>query len=425
MVMAISAHEDLEMRQFDIRTAFLNGNLNEEVYIRPPAGADPPLALPGQVLRLHRALYGLRQASRAWNQRLAAELRAKGFVQSNADPSLWILYGERGVVLTMFYVDDGLVCARTAEEADAIVKLVGSMFSIRELGEPEDFLGIRITRDRQAKTITIDQADKAHRLAEAAGVAGEKRHVPMKPETHASLQAAEDGEPMVDKDWYQSVLGSLLHLSQCTRPDIAFAVGALASYSAAPSQAHCDALLDVLRYVGSTAERGITYGHTNAPLEAWCDANFAACRDTRRSTTGWVAVMYGGAVSYSSKKQITAAASTTDAEYQAMGAAAREGLSLNKALDELALLSEDFPLSGPLTILCDNQAAIALCKDRKETQRSKHIAVIHHFARDHVETGELRFLYCKSADNISDGFTKALARPAFEVGLVGIGMLRI
>jgi hypothetical protein len=349
MILATCAHEDLEMRQFDIRTAFLNGELDEEVYIRAPDGAAH-LAGPQRVLRLHRALYGLKQAGRAWNKRLEAELRARSFVQSSADPSLWILHGEAGAVLAMFYVDDGLVAARTAAEADALVELVASMFAIRALGEPQDFLGIGITRDRVARTISIDQRDKAVALAAHVGVAGERRAVPMTPDTYAALRAAREGERVVRLEAYQSAVGSLLHLAQCTRPDIALAVGALAAYCSKPTQAHHDALADVVRYVGYTAERGITFGRSATPLGIWCDANFAACQDTRRSTTGWVVVMYGGAVSWSSKKQPTAAASTMDAEYQACGSVAREGLSLLKALDELALLSDDFPIAGPLTI---------------------------------------------------------------------------
>lgn len=422
MILATCAHEDLEMRQFDIRTAFLNGELEEEVYIRTPAGAGH-LARAGRVLRLLRALYGLRQASRAWNKRLEAALVEKGFKQSDADPSLWILHGDLGAVLAMFYVDDGLVAARTAAEADALVDLVASMFAIRALGEPEDFLGIEITRDRRARTITIDQSRKARALAEGMGVLGQRKAVPMSPDVFAGLKAALPGEQMGDLHAYQSAIGSLLHLAQCTRPDIALPVGALAAYNAAPSQAHFDAMLDLVRYVGSTAERGITYGHTAVPLRIWCDANFATCLDTRRSITGWAVVMYGGAVSWSSKKQPTTAASTMDAEYQACGAVAREGLSLLKALDELALLSSDFPIQGPLPIKCDNKAALSLCNDRKEGQRVKHIDIIHHFARDHVASGELQFIYCRSADNVSDCFTKALARPALEACLAGLGML--
>jgi hypothetical protein len=254
-------------------------------------------------------------------------------------------------------------------------------------------------------------------------VSGERRAVPMSPETFAGLRVAAVGDAMADVDAYRSSLGSLLHLAQCTRPDIALAVGALASYAKAPSQAHADALLDVVRYVGSTAHRGVTYGHTGVPVQVWCDANFASCVDTRRSVTGYVVVMYGGAVSWTSKKQPTTAASTMEAEYQACGAVAREGLSLLKAMRDLAWLSTDFPITGPLTIFCDNQAALCLCKDRKESQLSKHIDIQHHFARDRVVSGDLQFVYCRSADNVSDCLTKALSRPVFEICLVGLGML--
>ena len=199
---------------------------------------------------------------------------------------------------------------------------------------------------------------------------------------------------MADRDAYRSAVGSLLHLAQCTRPDVALAVGALSSYVHAPSQAHWDALLDVVRYVGHTAHRGITYGGTDAPVEFFCDANFATCLDTRRSVTGYVVVMYGGAVSWASKKQATTAASTQEAEYQACGSATREALSFNKAQRELGLMSADFPLKGPLTIRCDNEAALSLVKDRKEGARVKHIDVIHHLARERVASGEINFLYC-------------------------------
>ena len=146
MVLAVAAHEDLELRQFDVRTAFLNGKLEEEVYLRPPRGAEHFLNVAsGEVLRLYKALYGLRQAGRAWNKCLEEQLRQKGFRQSNADPSLWIVSGESGETLVMFYVDDGLVAARSAADADAVVRLVASLFEIREIGEPQDFLGIRIT----------------------------------------------------------------------------------------------------------------------------------------------------------------------------------------------------------------------------------------------------------------------------------------
>jgi hypothetical protein len=297
------------------------------------------------------------------------------------------------------------------------------MFDIRELGEPTDFLGVQITRDKAAGTITIHQTDKALALAKGLKVEGTRKATPMTPKALSNLQSAQTGEHMADKEEYQAVLNSLLHLVQCTRPDLALAVGALAKYCSSPSVAHHAALLDVVKYVWCTASRGITFGHKRPPLEVWCDANFAACQDTRRSTTGWVVVMYGGAVAWASKKQPTTAASTMEAEYQACGAVAREGLSLLKMSRDLAQLSLDFPLSGPVVIGCDNKAAVSLCRDRKEGQLPKHIDVVHHFAQDRVMTGELEVTYCKSEDNVSDCLTKALPRPLFDKGLVGLGML--
>jgi hypothetical protein len=400
-MLAVAAREGLELRQFDIRTAFLNGDLEEEVYVRAPAGAEYLAARP-RVLRL----------------------RANGFQQSDADPGLWILRGEGGAVLAMIYVDDGLVAARTAAEADALVALIGRLFKIRAIGAPQDFLGIQIMRDWAAGTITISQADKAQQLAADLGVVGEapRGGVPMTAETFGSLRVLQVGEQPADLHKYRSAIGLLLYLAACTRPDIALAVGALASYCSAPSAAHWAALQDVARYVGSTAARGVTYGLSQVPVSIFCDANFAACADTRRSTTGWVVVMFGGAVSWGSKKQQTIATSTMEAEYQACSAVAREALSLRKLLRELALVSENVPVGGPLRISCDNKAALLLCAERKEGQRAKHIDVMHHFVRERVETGELSFTYCKSENNVSDCLTKALPRVAFDSNLRGLGM---
>jgi hypothetical protein len=335
------------------------------------------------------------------------------------------MHGKDGALLALFYVDDGLVAARTAKEANVLVDLLESIFELRKLEEPVDFLGIEIQLHRGAGTIT--QKAKAEALAVTHGVQGACRavpRVPMSPECFSSLQAAQPGEPKADKLGYQKVIGSLLHLSKCARPDSALPVGALAAYASA-SGAHCEAMLDVVRYVGSTAERGLTFGGIDKPMGFLCDANFAACQDTRRSITDWVVVMYGGAVSWASKKQPTMAASTMDAEYQACGAAAQEGLLLGQALREMGLLSSIFSLGGPVVKSCDDKAALSLCKDLKEGQRMKHIDIIHHFARDHVASGELSFVYCRSEDNVSNCLAKAVARPLFEKGLVGLGMIRV
>jgi hypothetical protein len=136
MMMAVEAHEDLELWQFDVSTAFLNGRLKDDVYLQVSAGMHRKLGVGGTVLKLRRAIYGLKQASRDWNKCREGELARPGFVQTDADPSLWTLYGKDGTALALFYINDGLVAARTAEEADALVDLVEPIFEIRKLGEP-------------------------------------------------------------------------------------------------------------------------------------------------------------------------------------------------------------------------------------------------------------------------------------------------
>ena len=184
----------------------------------------------------------------------------------------------------MFYVDDGLAAACSDEEA--LVDLVAFMFTIRRLGEPGDVLGIEVLRDWGAGTITLCYECKALALAEAFAVAGQRRSVETSPAVYGGLRGARGGEERADKVEFQSEIGSLLHIAECTQPGIAVSVGVLAAFASEPTAAHFEAMLDVVRHDGSTATRGLTYGHAAAPMELWCYASLVAYPDTQRSTTG-------------------------------------------------------------------------------------------------------------------------------------------
>jgi hypothetical protein len=213
----------------------------------------------------------------------------------------------------MYYVNDGLVAAKNALEADALEDLVGSMFEIRKLGEPQDLLRIHTCRD---------QEDKAEALAAEVGVQnGADVTRGVWGVEGGTTRGAHDRQAVVPAGDRQPVASSTVHTAEYCA--VCCCISGILAGAECPAFA---VLLDVGGYVGGTASSGITYGRKGHPLGFWCDANFAACSDTRRSsTTGWVVTMYGGAMSWSSKKQATAAASTIDAEYQACGAAAREG----------------------------------------------------------------------------------------------------
>jgi hypothetical protein len=393
------AADDLELHQIDIKTAFLNGDLEEDVYIEQPIGYQEGAA--NIVCHLKKALYGLKQAPRAWNQKLKAELKAMGFQESIADPSLFINDDSKGCTYVLVYVDDILIAAKDMVSVNVTKSRLMQSFEARDLGEASLFLGMNITRDRATGSLKVSQERAIGNLINKYGLNEAKpKTVPL---SSSIKLTAEDGEAL-DKECYpfSALVGSMLYLSICTRPDIAYSVGALAKYMSKPTTVHWSAAKSVLRYLAGTTDYGITFGGGDINVRGYCDADYAGDVDTRRSTTGYVFMLNGGAISWSSKRQPTVAASTTEAEYMAAANAVKEALWLRKLLSELHL-----PCST-ISIYADNQSAIKLLKNPITTNRAKHIDVIHHFARERVIRKEVEFEYIDTTKMIADNLTKAV-----------------
>ncbi|GAQ93443.1 hypothetical protein KFL_015360015 [Klebsormidium nitens] len=253
-LLPVVAERDLELHQLDVKTAFLNGELEEEIYMQQPQGYEQ--GGPNVVCHLKRTLYGLRQAPRAWHARLKEELGNFEFVASLADAALFsgVVDGER--VYLIVWVDDILVAARGPER---IAKAhLAEKFDVRGLGEASYFLGMELARDREAHTLKLTQKKLTGKLLGRHGLASARaRSVPL----GAVEKLTREGEPLdTARIPYSELIGSLLFLSVCTRPDIAQAVGALARYTSAPTEAHWAAALEVVRYLAGTAEAGITFG---------------------------------------------------------------------------------------------------------------------------------------------------------------------
>jgi hypothetical protein len=263
-----------------------------------------------------------------------------------------------------------------------------------------------IVRDRDNRTIKLAQERLTSDLLSKYGMLEAKAlSTPLSP----SIKLTKEGEPLDREIYgYSQLIGSLMHLSVCTRPDIAQAVGALARYMAQPTAAHWQAGKGVLRYLSGTASYGIIFGGTRSGLEAYTDADYAGDIDTRRSTTGYVFILNGGAISWSSRLQQTVAASTTEAEYMAAASATKEGLWLRKLLSEMQL---DITI---IDIKADSQSAIKLLKNPVFSMRSKHIDIIYHFARERVIRGEVRFHYIRTDSMVADALTKAVPTSKFQ-----------
>ncbi|KAJ9513375.1 hypothetical protein QJQ45_001423 [Haematococcus lacustris] len=365
-LLAKAAAENMEIHQLDFETAFLNGKLEpgEVIYVQQPEGFEEGST--NTVCRLQKALYGLRQAPRAWHARLCEELLSMGFKAFEADPALFTLQLSTGMVYLLVYVDDCLLCTQQGDTAGLahVKKQLSSAFKLKDLGEARWFLGMQLTRDRAEGTIKLDQHKFIQELVTAnSKSAAHSKPLPMAP----AVKLVREGDALdTTLHHYSALVGSLLYLTCCTRPDIAFAVGALARHMSAPTKQHWAAACSVLCYLKGTADQGLLFGGVSG-LQGFSDADYAGDKDTARSTTGYIFTLNGGAISWSSRLQPTVAMSTAEAEYMAASSAAKEALWLRKLMRDLQLDASCVHLG------CDNQAAIQLLHNPMATSRAKHI----------------------------------------------------
>lgn len=277
-------------------------------------------------------------------------------------------------------------------------------------------LGIKIIRDRGSGTLWLSQELMATELVAKYGLEQSKtKRVPLSP----AMKLAKDEGETLDKERYpySQLVGSLMYLSVSTRPDIAFAVGALARYMSCPTSVHWIAAKGVLRYLAGTKDYRLKFGGSSIQLVGYCDADYAGDLDTRRSTTGYVFIMNGAAISWQSKRQPTVAVSTTEAEYMAAAAAVKEGLWLRKLLADFGIGIDT------VKMLADNQSAIKLLRNPISSLRSKHIDVVHHFARERVMRKEVAFIYTATDSMIADVMTKALPNVKHVYCCSGMGVV--
>jgi transposase InsO family protein len=428
-VLAVAAARKLAVHQMDVKTAFLHGDLEQEVFMEPPLGLKHPDIVPGKVWRLHKALYGLKQAPRQWNIKLHEFLTSLGFTRMESDHSLYVR-GENaesvdyGIIVV--YVDDLLIAGSESVVMQVKAKLE-SRFTMTDLGSVQWLLGIEI--QREGNRFLLSQKKYIASMLERFGMqdckplrtpldAGERLTTDMSPST------ADDMEHM-RRIPYRSAVGSLMYLMVATRPDIAAAVGVVSRFLENPGVPHWHAVKHIFRYLRGTAGYVLQLGGGGLTgdgihLCGYCDADWAGDGDTRRSTTGYAFSIGTGAVSWNSKRQATVALSSTEAEYMAASAAAREAIWLRTLLEELK-----YPQQRATIVHCDNQGAIALTHNPVHHQRTKHIDVRHHFIREMYESGQVDVKYIPTHDQVADIMTKALLADKHYKCSHGLGLQMI
>jgi hypothetical protein len=420
--LAIAALEDLEIIQMDIRGAYLNGELKEEIYMRQPPGFEDGTR---RVWKLLKTIYGLKQSGREWNREFDRKLTSIQLIKTAVDHCVYYREhnGERTWVTV--WVDDLLILSTSRKEAEKTRAEIEGLFETKDLGEPRKIIGIEIARDRESGTITLSQRHYIETLLAKYGLTEAKPlATPMDPNITLRKVPADAPEAPADlRGQYQSMIGGMMYAAICTRPDIAYAVTALSQYSSNPGPEHWSACKRVLRYLSGTRNYGLVYGKTDEDAiisTGYSDADYAANPDDRKSISGY-AFMLGGAVyAWSSKKQTTVATSSTEAEYTALAHATRFAIWSRYLLDEMGYAQKD-----PTVIHEDNQAALALARDPQFHARSKHFDIQNHFIRERIENGTVDPVYCTTDDQLADIFTKPLARPKHEKFTCGLGLLPV
>ena len=412
LFLATIAAENLECFHYDIKNAFTESHLKEVIFLKPPRGVE---VKKGYVLRILRSLYGLKQAARDWNLLMKKELLAWGFVQSLADPCMFV-HKEKNLQI-LVYVDDVIAAAKDPTQTEWFWKKLSGRFNAKNLGEICKILGVRVTRDRKRRTIYIDQEHYLRAVFDRFGMSNKKYKDKKIPSAdYKSLRPATDDDTRIDITEYQQGIGSLMFAMVLTRPDIAFTLGKLCQYMSDPVEHHGHALKSLLRYLRSTATMKLRYGPGGAHSKfvIYSDADWASDAADRRSVSGSVAMFYGGPISWSSKKQRSVATSSCESEYMALSTSCKQGQWIAQVFRDLGFPEYIGKDTNKVLMLGDNQGAIALTKNPHLHERSKHIDICYHFIRDLVEQGKLEVTYVPSADMVADGMTKPLQRVAFE-----------
>jgi hypothetical protein len=409
MSAAIAAKLDLKLWRIDFVGAYLNSLTKEDIYMKQPEGFVE-VGKEDFVCKLVHTIYGTMQGGHDWFETLGTTYDKLGYTTSRADPCVRFKRDNGNYTLTDTYTDDVFGASNNEEEAKRRKDEMGKIWDIKDVGENEYFLGMRVQQDLNLGTIRLTQRPYWEHVISRFGLDSiVPRNTPLPVgvilDNTMSPQTDSEKREMADKP-YRPILGSVMWGQLATRPDLSFSVSLLARFQANPGINHWSALMHVIGYIKNTLDYGLTYSREyDISPTAFVDADYGGCKDTRRSTSGYVFTMAGGAVSWSSKRQATVALSTVEAEYVAMSRCAQQMAWMHSWLTEI-----DIKYSSPGLIKGDNRGAIALTKNTRDHGKVKHIDIRHHYLRELIKSGGIMIEQVTSAENLADIFTKPLPR---------------
>ncbi|KAK1685102.1 hypothetical protein QYE76_045950, partial [Lolium multiflorum] len=427
ILLAIAAFFDYEIWQMDVKTAFLNGDIEEELYMVQPKGfVDPKNA--DKVCKLQRSIYGLKQASRSWNRRFDKVIKDFGFIQCHGEACIYKKVSGSSVAFLILYVDDILLIGNDIELLSSVKGYLNNSFSMKDLGEASYILGIKIYRDRSRRLIGLSQSTYLDKILKKFRMDESKKgFLPMLPGKVLSKTqgpaTAEERERMSQIP-YASAVGSIMYAMLCTRPDIAHAVSLTSRYQSDPGMEHWTAVKNILKYLKRTKDMFLCYGgDQELVVTSYTDASWNTDPDDSKSQSGYVFILNGAAVSWASSKQCTVAKSSTESEYIAASEASSEAVWMKRFIVELGVVPSAL---DPFVIYCDNMGAIANAQEPRSHKRLKHIKLRYHSIREYIEDGEVKICKVHTDLNVADPLTKALPRAKHDQhqNAMGVRLLR-
>lgn len=398
-LIALAVKNKLKIDLMNAITAFLQGELDEEIYIEQPEGFKTNS---NQVCRLNKAMYGLKQAGRQWNLKLESALMSYGLIKSQMDPCVY--YNHDGTLFLAIYVDDILIFWQNEKVLNELKKQLSQSFKMKDMGKAQGCIGMKITQT--ADGIELDQCKYINDILTRFGMQEAKPiSMPSDPNQKLSIDMITDDDRKIGKIPYQEAVGSLLYLARCTRSDIAFAVNDVSRFNSNFGQAHWNAVKRIIRYLKGTIDYKLKFTNGGTEIHGYGDSDWASDIDKRRSCTGYVFKLSNGAISWMSKRQPTVALSTTEAEYMAISAATQEAIWLNQLYAEI-----NHGSVKPVKLFCDNRGAIEIAEIDVYRARTKHIDIRHHFIREKINDNTIKIQYLPTNEMVADSLTKAVPK---------------
>ena len=421
VILRLVASLDLELEQMDVKTSFLHGDLDEEIYMVQPKGFEKTRK-EHLVCKLKKSLYGLKQAPRQWYKKFDSFMMSHEYTKTNADHCVYVKTIRYKFIILLLYVDDMLIVRQDKEMIGDLKKELSKSFDMKNLGPAKKILGMKILRDRKARKLWLSQQQYVGRVLERFNMKGVKpvstplaNHFKL---SRVSCPTSQDEKEAMAAIPYSSAVGSLMYGMVCTKPDIAHAVGVVSRFLSNPGKEHWEVVKWILRYLKGSSNKYLCFGGSDSILKGYTDTDMAGDLDGRKSTSGIVFTFAGGVVSWQSKLQKCVALSTTEAEYISMAKARKEMFWLKRFLDHLGMKQERYVMH------CDSQSALDLSKNLMYHSRTKHIDVRYHWLRQAAKQQQFLLEKIHADKNPADMLTKVVAREKLQLCAELIGMDR-